>query len=231
MTLIDLECIRCGVPIRREQGIERSRIRRGCPGPYCSRSCTFRYDDPRLHPEPAPVPGARWLRLTRGKFALVDEDLFDELNRHKWHWVKGGTSAGHAVRTNKNGSTSLHRVILGLRGSRPFVDHRDNNGLDCRRSNLRIASRQQNSVNRGKFSGRTGRVFTSRYKGVVDRSRHLAPGAHPWLARIRIDGHLVNLGRFATELEAARAYDVAALQHFGEFARPNFPTESHEHAS
>lgn len=227
MTLIDLECIRCGAPIRREQSIERSRIKRGCPGPYCSRSCTFRHDDPRLHPEPDPVPGARWLRLTRGKFALVDEDLFDELNRHKWHWVNGGTSAGHAAKTDEKGHALLHRVILGLRNARVFADHRDNNGLDCRRSNLRVASRQQNSINRNKFSGRTGRIFTSRYKGVVNRGKHLSEksAGQPWLARIRVDGHLVNLGRYATELEAARAYDAAAIQHFGEFARPNFQPE------
>lgn len=236
VAMINLECIRCGVAIRRRQRIETSRIKRGCPGPYCSRSCTFRYDDPRQHPEPNPVPGARWLRLTRGKFALVDEDLFDRLNRSKWHWTKGGTSAGHATKDDDRGRALLHRVILDVQDDQVFVDHRDNNGLDCRRSNLRIASRQQNSINRDKFVGRPGRKFTSRYKGVVDRSKHLARSYvrnitkkaidFPWLARIRVNKQLIHLGRYATEREAAVAYDAAALQHFGEFARLNFPEET-----
>lgn len=73
--------------------------------------------------------------------------------------------------------------------------------------------------------GRPGRVFTSRYKGVIDRSRHIAPGSAPWLARIRVDGQLIHIGRFDTEEEAARAYDEAARKHFGEFARLNFSEE------
>jgi hypothetical protein len=66
-----------------------------------------------------------------------------------------------------------------------------------------------------------------RYKGVTDRSAHLGDSARPWLARIRVDGQFIHIGRFATEREAALAYDTAALQHFGEFSRPNFPTETH----
>lgn len=237
VTMVDLECVRCGAPIHRRKSIETSRIRRGCPGPYCSRSCTFRKDDPRQHPEPDPVPGARWLRLTRGKFALVDEDLFDQLNQSKWHWTSAGTSAGHAAKDDDRERVFLHRVVLGVCDDRVFVDHRDNNGLDCRRSNLRVASRQQNSINREKFVGAPGRKFTSRYKGVIDRSKHYTREYqrkitkkaidYPWIARIRVNKKLIHLGRFATELEAARAYDAAALQHFGEFARPNFPTEIH----
>jgi hypothetical protein len=125
--------------------------------------------------------------------------------------------------------------VLGVDG-RTIVDHKDNNGLDCRCENLRIADRQGNGANRGKFVGRKDREFTSRYKGVVDRSKHLAR-THvrnvkvkaidkPWLSRIRVDGRLIQIGRFATEHEAALAYDAAAIQHFGEFAKTNFPSEA-----
>jgi len=222
---LELVCVRCGDHFFREKSKENFRIKRGCSGPYCSTSCAARLDDPRAHKEPDPVPGARWLRLTFGKFALVDEDLFAELNRRQWYWMKGGgTSVGHAGSDNGRSFVLLHRVILGV-SARVFVDHRNNNGLDCRRENLRAASRQGNGANRGKFVGRKGRTFTSRYKGVIDRSRHLSSSADPWLARIRVDGRLIHLGRYATEHEAALAYDRAALQHFGEFARLNFSAQ------
>ena len=220
MTLIDLECIRCGAAIRRERRIENHRIQRGCPGPYCSRSCTFRHDDPRQHAEPNQVPGAKWLRLTQGRFALVDEDIFDKLNLRSWHWLKGGTSTGHARSDSRDGIILLHHAVLGVTC---VVDHKNNDGLDCRRENLRTAGRSENGANRGKFVGRPDREFTSRYKGVVDRSAHLASSDRPWLARIRVDGQLLHLGRYPSEKEAALAYDKAALQHFGEFAKTNFP--------
>jgi hypothetical protein len=230
---IDLSCIKCGTLLRREQHRETFRIKHGQSGPYCSGSCTNRHDDPRTTKEPDPIPGAKWLRLTRGKFALVDEDVFDELSRRIWHWQKDGKSSGHVV----SGSTSLHRVVLGVSSARVFIDHKNNNGLDCRLENLRVARRRDNGANRGKFVGRPGRKFTSRYKGVTDQSKHLAREYvrnikkkaidRPWVARIRVDHKLIQLGRFASELEAALAYDAAALQHFGEFARPNFPVEAH----
>lgn len=221
---LTLTCIRCGEQFLREKAKENYRIKRGSEGPYCSNSCSSRYDDPRDHKEPDPVPGAKWLRLTRGRFALVDEDMFDGLNRRSWHWTDTGKSAGHAAFDDGKSRVLLHHAVLGVESS-TIVDHRDNNGLDCRRENLRIASKQKNCANRGKYIGREGRVFTSSYKGVIDRSRHLTPGASPWLARIRVDGRLIHLGRFDTEIDAAIAYDTAAIQHFGEFAKTNFPLE------
>jgi hypothetical protein len=176
--------------------------------------------------EPNAVPGTRWLRLTRGKFALVDADLFDTLNRRRWRWNADGKSSGHVMSGSRDTFVYLHHVVLGMR-SGVVVDHRNNDGLDCRRENLRVASIQGNGANRGKFLGSRGRRFTSRYKGVINRSKHLSAGADPWLARIRVDGQLIHLGRFATEHEAALAYDRAAVQHFGEFAKTNFPLEAH----
>jgi hypothetical protein len=234
--MIDLACIKCGVPLRRTQSAENYRIKHGRAGPYCSRTCTSRLDDPRLFEEPPPVSGAKWIRLTRGKFALVDEDMFSDLNQRAWHWVATGESAGYAVSGSRESYVQLHRLILGVTDPKVCVDHKDNNGLDCRRKNLRIASRLDNGANRDKFVGRPGRKFTSRYKGVVDRSKHYTQtfvrnitkkaSDYPWLARIRVDHKLIHIGRFATELEAARAYDVAAIRHFGEFAKINFPLEA-----
>lgn len=234
--MLDLTCARCGVSFQRSLSKENYRAKRGNAGPYCSNSCSARLDDPRLAEEPDPVPNAKWLRLTRGKFALVDEADFKRLRARAWRWEATGKSAGYAASGDRHTKTLLHHAVLGVQSSE-HVDHRDNNGLDCRRENLRLASRQDNSANRGKFIGRTGRKFTSRYKGVIDRSKHYTKtfarnitkksSDYPWTARIRVDRKLIHIGRFATEQEAARAYDAAAIQHFGEFARPNFPVEAH----
>lgn len=108
----------------------------------------------------------------------------------------------------------MHRQIMGLPQSRtPHVDHRDGNGLNNQRANLRIASVSQNHGNTRK--PRSGR---NRFKGVT-RSTH----GKPWQAQLKIAGHHYFLGRFDTEEEAARAYDVAAREHFGEFALANLP--------
>ena len=187
----------------------------------CSIKCNSEIRRPAAEPPP-PVDGACWLPLTQGRFALVDEDLFDALNERRWQWVATGRNVGYAAHSpNKKNFQPLHHAVLGL-PNHVHIDHRNENGLDCRRENLRPANRMLNGANRSKFKGKAGRVFTSKYKGVVDRSRHLSSGSLPWLARIRVKGHLIHLGRYLTEHEAAVAYDCAAIHHFGEFAKTNF---------
>lgn len=114
----------------------------------------------------------------------------------------------------------LHRrIYFGLaEKNQPLtIDHINNNALDNRRCNLRVATHQQNSWNRPPNK----RVCSSKYKGV---SRMKQAKARPWLARLVIDGKAVLSKSFATELEAARAHDVAARKHHGVFAYLNFQT-------
>lgn len=96
---------------------------------------------------------------------------------------------------------------------RPYlVDHINGNPLDNRRSNLRITDKRGNAQNSAKHKD-----ASSYFKGVTwDKSRR------KWMVQIVIDGVRTHLGRFAIEEDAARAYDEAAKQHFGEFARCNF---------
>ena len=151
--------------------------------------------------------------LTQGKFALVDEADCDLISNHKWWATKVG-NVFYAGRTTKKAegkktTVYMHRVILDLKKGKQ-ADHINGNGLDNRRSNLRLCANQQNQRNQHSIRG------TSKYKGVCRDN-----GA--WLARIKVDYKTKHLGRFKNEIDAARTYDEAAIKHFGEFANTNFP--------
>ncbi|MFA5382234.1 MAG: AP2 domain-containing protein [Candidatus Micrarchaeia archaeon] len=158
--------------------------------------------------------------LTQNKFALVDDADYAELSKHKWH-VRKIRNKFYAVRAiwNPKGviSFSMHREILGLKkGDRKLVDHRDDNGLNNQRSNIRTCSVSQNAMNKLSNAG-----SSSKYKGVCwDK------WSKKWRASIMIAGKGVFLGNFKTELEAAKTYDDAAREHFGEFAKTNFSIEN-----
>lgn len=112
----------------------------------------------------------------------------------------------------------MHRLILGLvPGDGLVVDHRNGNGLDNRRCNIRTATRSNNQHNQ-----RLGRANnTSGYKGVTRRRGPCR--RKPWRACIRHERRTVFIGHFATPEAAAAAYDRKAAELFGEFASLNFP--------
>lgn len=152
--------------------------------------------------------------LTQGKVAVVDEEDFDRLNKHKWYACKNGNTFYALRKSNVNGkrlTILMHREILGLKPGDPGVDHRDGNGLNNRRKNLRLASHEQNGMNR-----RRNKNGTSRFKGVYWEKNH-----RKWHVRIKFGGKYVHIGYFDSEEDAARAYDEKAKELFGEFARLN----------
>lgn len=155
--------------------------------------------------------------LSQGLFALVDEADYPKISAHKWHAFRRRTdNTFYAARSipRDNGRRSkefMHRVITGIPG---FNDHKDGNGLNNTRANLRAATTAENCRNIRK--PRHG--VTSRYKGVCWH-----PKGQKFQATIRKDRKNHYLGLFKLEADAAWAYDRAARQMFGAFARCNFP--------
>jgi hypothetical protein len=161
--------------------------------------------------------------LTQGKVALVDDADFEFLNQWKWYAMlnKRVWYAVRDVRTS-DGSRRLEQMHQILIPS-PQVDHRDHDGLNNQRANLRACSVRQNGANKRRWLSKT----TSRFKGVFERkNRRTGEPNGQYRAQIRVDYKLHNLGTFGTEYEAAQVYDAAAKEHFGEFAHLNFPENS-----
>lgn len=152
--------------------------------------------------------------LTRGHVALIDdEDAEQVLTVGRWcALVRRHTIYAMRRSTRPDGGQTTIRLHNFLTGER-YVDHIDGDGLNNRRSNLRAADNQQNHRNRRKQTG-----MTSPYKGV-----HWSEHRQVWVAQIKVDRRGRHLGHFPTSELAAAAYDAAALDLFGEFARLNFP--------
>lgn len=162
-------------------------------------------------------------KVAAGRIALVDETDFGIVSQYRW-WIRetrreGRLTSAYPVTIIYPGgvkkSLTMHSLITGW----PLTDHKDHNGLNNQRSNLRPGTQSQNCGNARK----TKSPCSSRYKGVSWK-----PEKRKWRAYIRLNARQAFLGYFANEVDAARAYDEAARQVFGEFACPNFPTSGRE---
>lgn len=147
--------------------------------------------------------------LASKRVALVDLADRDLVSGFKWSL----TGAGYVLTHRGKLSLYLHRLIAGA-GESEVVDHINGDPLDNRSCNLRIATRSQNSANRGPDRRRLGK--SSRHKGVSWNKRDRA-----WRAYVHFQGKTRSLGTFATEDDAALAYNKAAVELWGEFARLN----------
>ncbi len=160
------------------------------------------FNEDRAAPQPWTIEGDVASLVIDGVTVLVDTVDLPLVDGFRW-----GLRDGYVVA--RGGRLTMHRLILGLADGDPHEgDHRDHNTTDNRRSMLRIATSAQN-----KWNNRGQPDTSSRFKGVsFDRERN------KFRAQIKAAGRRKMIGRFATEIEAAVAYNREARKHFGEFA-------------
>ena len=158
----------------------------------------------------------RRIKLTQGRFAIVDPEDFERLNQYKWfcsHYGYAARKIPKKFRKGKETHVLMHRELCPV-PDEMVVDHVNRNPGDNRKANLRPATKQQNSWNSKIKKKRRG----SRYTGIYfDRRKG------KWLVHITIDGRPTSSRYYADEVEAAKAYDRVAKQHRGQFAALNFP--------
>ncbi len=156
------------------------------------------------------------------KVALIDDEDYDKVTRYKWrvHYNKEDPeNIPYAVSTTKP-EIKMHRLILGLeKGDPRVVDHKDYNGINNQRNNIRICTRAENARNQ-----RAKKNSISNFKGVTFNKS--GRGNRRWRCRITLNYKRISLGRYGTELEAAWIYNQAAKKFHGEFACLNAIPES-----
>ena len=149
--------------------------------------------------------------LTQGKVALVDDEDFDRVNQFKWQAARANRNwyaiRGIRIPGKKNSTIRMHCFILGIKK----IDHRNTNGLDNQKENLRPATDSQNQANRRKQLG-----TSSKFKGVSFFKKK-----GKWHSDIYVSKQRISLGYYEQEEHAALAYNGAAKLFFGEFARLN----------
>jgi len=153
------------------------------------------------------------IKLTQGQVALIDDEDYELISQHKWCAYKHRKMFYASRSCYINGLKTvirMHRLIMNAPDGTQ-VDHINGNGLDNRKENLRLVSNHQNQWNRHSISGK------SKYKGI-----HWNKQSKKWQSQIKVYGKRIHLGYFREEIDAAVAYDKAAIKYFGEFAKPNF---------
>jgi len=143
--------------------------------------------------------------------AVVDRQDKERVLSKIWHGQSSGYST-YAISSSCGELIGMHRFVLGITSDAPMVDHRNGDGLDNRRSNLRLCTASQNMMNRRKLDASA----SSKFKGVW-----LDAKSGKWVAQIGRDGDRIRLGTFDDEIRAALQYDRAARLMFGSFARTN----------
>ena len=155
------------------------------------------------------------ISLTRGFEAVVDDEDYDRLVAiGNWCAANRGnkTYAIHSGKRNGKWTTiGMHRVVLEA-DKGIDIDHINGNALDNQKTNLRLCTNSENQMNRGADRG-----SRSQFKGIYWNKK-----AGKWHGHIMANGHRTFLGHFDDEIDAAKAYDEAARELHGDFARLNF---------
>lgn len=211
--MVELQCDICGKMFERKQ-CKANRTKKH----YCSNECRYKGQGlpRRLSWE---KDGIVHLEIAEGNVVLLDE-IDRDLTQYNWQ-----TRRGYASRRDKERKhIYMHRLIVERKIERPLtdtekVDHHNSNKLDNRRDNIDISTSQENGANTMKPKRiNANKEATSRFKGV-DFNRTTGK----WRARITHGYHTTHIGYYESEEEAAIAYDLKAIDLFGDFAKLNFP--------
>jgi len=168
---------------------------------------------------------AKKIFLTQGFYATVDDEDFDYLSHYNWHAMvqkrSDGSDRVYAMRRVKTGGKSkpilMHRVIVqASEGS--IWDHIDGDTLNNQKLNLRSVTCSQNCLNRPPTYSVAGKTVASMFRGVTDSGQN----RKKWKAQICINRKVIHLGHYESEIEAALAYDIAAIRLHGRYAHTNF---------
>jgi hypothetical protein len=155
----------------------------------------------------------KFIKLTQGQVAIIDDEDYELLSEYKWYAVKikGGFYARRSLSAHGKSykHIMMHRVIMGVDEESIFVDHRDRNGLNNQKLNLRVATVSQNACNKLMPKNQTG------YKGVYCKNGTF------FYATVRLNGKSIYLGSSKDVLVCAKMYNDAAIKYFGEFAKLN----------
>lgn len=157
--------------------------------------------------------GFKIIKLTKNKTVVVDGEDFDFLNQWKWHAGKNGSYAARGEwqkGKNKNKIIYMHRLIMKVEG-KTQVDHKNGNGLDNRKENLRLCTNKENQRNHKLLV-----TNKSGFNGVSWNSK-----VKKWETCISVDNKTVHLGFYRNKIKSATIYNAAATKYFGEFARLN----------
>lgn len=143
-----------------------------------------------------------FIPLTKGQVAIIDGDDYEKVKKHKWCADSHNNNLFYAKTTVKGSNLRLHRLIMGAPKGY-VIDHINRNGLDNRKSNLRVCSQLENSRNRA-----LDKKNKSGHRGV-----HFDTPRNKWFAQLRYNGKTWPLGRFNTKEEAIQARLAAELKH------------------
>lgn len=145
---------------------------------------------------------------------LVDDEDFPLLNRFVWTKTKGSREAKtfYARTSIRSKKLLAHHLVFGRMNPTLMIDHRNHNGLDNQKDNLRTATKQQNAWNTEKMKTK----HQSKYKGV--HFRRNKQGEKRWFVVLRKNYKTFSFGTQDSELEAVRVYNKEAMRMFGEYA-------------
>lgn len=157
--------------------------------------------------------------ITQGYVALVDDDNYERLSQYRWYLASGRYAARSGPRSKgEHGPVFMHHDVAGKPGKGLEIDHINRNTLDNQRSNLRVATRSQNTQNT--VRPKRGKPKSSQFRGVYwDKTKK------SWRVAVTLNRKRVFITCRTSEVEAARLYDKMARHYFGEFALLNFPDE------